>query len=128
MPDDNSENPKEAFGRLKPCLHKVPMLVMLEVAGVMEVGAAKYGQKNWRVQPINASTYYSAALRHLIAWFENGENLDLESKRHHLAHVMACCAIVIDGLDKGTLVDDRAFAEALHRNTTTKAASPTTRE
>lgn len=127
MPDSKVENPKEAFGRLKPCLHKVPMHVMLEVAGVMEIGAAKYGLKNWRVQPINASTYYSAVLRHLIAWFECGEDADPESNKHHLAHVMACCAIVIDGLDRGTLLDDRAFAEALHTNQA-KLASPTSRE
>lgn len=111
MPDQ--ENPKEAFGRLKPQMHKVPMKPMIGVAKVMEVGAGKYGVKNWRVQPINASTYYSAIHRHLTQYWEDGENEDDETKQHHLCHVIACSLIILDGLNHGSLNDDREFAEAL---------------
>lgn len=94
-------------------MHLVPTKPMMGVARVMEIGAKKYGRKNWRVQPINASTYYSAIHRHLTQWFEDGENADVESEQHHLAHVVACALIILDGLDHGTLQDDRAFCEAL---------------
>lgn len=115
--DTHVENPKEAFGKLKPCIHLIPMFVILGVAKVMALGAKKYGQKNWRVQPINASTYYSAMCRHMVQWFELGEDIDEESQQHHLEHVIACAMIVLDGLRHGKLNDDRAFCEALHRNT-----------
>lgn len=102
-----SQNPKKAFGLLKPCLHYVPMNVMLAVAKVFELGASKYGLKNWRRQPVDVSTYYSAANRHLIAFFEQGQDVDPESGQSHLAHVVACCLIVMDGLERESLIDDR---------------------
>lgn len=107
-----SVNPKKAMGSLKPGFHTVPMSVMLEVAEVMRLGAAKYGQKNWREQAIDTSTYYSAMLRHLLSWFEDAEDLDPESGQHHLAHVIANAMIVLDGQKQGKLIDDRRFQEA----------------
>ena len=62
---------------------------------------------------MDASTYYSAAYRHLIEWFESGVNVDPESGQHPLAHVIACCLIVIDSTEGGELIDDRGFAEVL---------------
>lgn len=112
-----SENPKKAMGALKPCLHYVPMNVMLSVARVFELGARKYGLKNWRKQPVDVSTYYSAAYRHLIQFFEHGEDADAESEQHHLAHVVACCLIVMDGLERGALIDDRANYEVKTKDT-----------
>lgn len=102
-----TDNPKKAFGALKPCLSYVPMSTMLQVGRVFELGARKYGKKNWRVQPVDASTYYDAALRHLIEFFEQGIDADAESGQSPLAHVIACCMIVMDGLQRGELKDDR---------------------
>jgi hypothetical protein len=108
------DNPKKAMGDLKPSAHFVPMGPILKyVTKVMELGAKKYGLKNWRKQPIRASTYYSAALRHLSAWFEDGEWLDPESGQPHLAHAICCCLLVLDSTDRGILVDDRDDAEVL---------------
>jgi len=112
-PEEIDANPKKAFGALKPSLHYAPMNAMLQVARVFELGAKKYGLKNWRRQPVDASTYYSAAYRHLIEWFESGVNVDPESGQHPLAHVIACCLIVIDSTEGGELIDDRGFAEVL---------------
>ena len=109
----NSENPKKACGSLKPSLHYAPMNVMPEVARVFELGARKYGFKNWRKQPIDVSTYYSAAMRHLNEFFENKVDADDESGQSPLAHVIACCMIVLDGLERGELIDDRDRAEVI---------------
>lgn len=111
-----TENPKKAFGDEKPSIHNIPMGPILEVAKVMAHGSKKYGRKNWRIQPIDASTYYSAMFRHMVDWFENGVDLDHDSKIHHLAHVAASALILLDAMNHHTLHDDRAFAEALHRN------------
>jgi hypothetical protein len=108
-----SENPKKAFGALKPCAHYAPMNVMAAVYRVFELGAKKYGLKNWRKQPVDASTYYSAAHRHLTAWFEAREDNDPESGVSHLAHAIACCMIIMDGLQQQGFIDDRAKVEVL---------------
>jgi hypothetical protein len=100
------DNPKKALGDLKPSVHFVPMEVMLQVAKVMELGAKKYGRMNWREQPIQASTYYSAMFRHMIAWFE-GEDVDPESGQPHLAHAICCAMLVLDSERRGILIDDR---------------------
>jgi len=110
-----AENPKKAFGTLKPSIHNIPMQPLLaQVAGVMALGAKKYGIKNWRKQPIDASTYYDAIFRHLEQWFEEREDKDIESGKHHLAHIVAGALIVLDAIEHGTLIDDRGRSEVLH--------------
>jgi Cu2+-containing amine oxidase len=108
-----AENPKEAFGKLKPQMHTLPTKPLLMVAEVMLSGAEKYGLRNWRNQPINASTYFDAIHRHLNEWFEDLIDLDKESLCHHLAHIAANCLITLDAMEHGTLVDDRDRSEVL---------------
>lgn len=87
----------------------------------MQDGADKYGPFNWQDTPIQASIYYDAIQRHLMAWF-TGEDVDPHSKSHglHLASVMAGCSILIDAYATGKIVDDRpkkaaSAAEAIER-------------
>jgi hypothetical protein len=72
----------------------------------MITGKQKYGLVNWRSDPVTTSVYYDAAMRHLLSWWD-GENVDEESGCHPLAHVMACCAILLDAEAQGTLNQDR---------------------
>jgi hypothetical protein len=106
LPDTN---PKTAFGVQKAPLHLIPPPALLAVAGVMGLGAKKYGPYNWREHAVSASVYQAAAMRHLLAWW-SGEDLDPESGQSHLAHAMACCAIVLDAAAVGKLNDDRPGA------------------
>ena len=101
-----STNPKRAFGSLKPSPHFIPPIAILEESVVMALGAKKYGAFNWQDSPVDATTYYDAALRHLMSWFA-GENIDPESGVSHLAHVRACMAILMDSQASAILVDDR---------------------
>lgn len=103
LPDDN---PKSAQGVQKAPLHLVPPPAMMELAWAMGEGAAKYGAYNWRSHNVSASVYQAAALRHLMAWYER-QDTDPLSGAHHLAHAMACCAIVLDAIHHGILNDDR---------------------
>lgn len=73
-------------------------------------GADKYGVRNWRIDKILTSTYEGAILRHFLAWQE-GEDIDPESGVSHLAHIRACCAILLDAAKYGTLIDDRCRSE-----------------
>ena len=99
-------NPKSKYGIKKPSLHLIPASALLYLAKVMALGAAKYGASNWLKDPVSASTYVSAAFRHILQWAD-GEDIDPESGAPHLAHAMACMAIVLDAKANGTLIDDR---------------------
>ena len=99
-------NPKTAYGKAKPPMQYVPPVALLELGLVMEFGAKKYGPMNWRKDPITASTYYDALMRHAALYWD-GNDRDLESKRKHLGHIKACCAILLDAEACGTLIDDR---------------------
>jgi hypothetical protein len=45
-------------------------------------------------------------MRHLMAWID-GEDIAEDSGVHHLGHVMACCAIILDAETQKTLNDNR---------------------
>ena len=74
-------------------------------------GAVKYGPFNWREHGVAASVYVGAALRHLLDYWD-GEELARDSKKPHLAHALACLAILVDATENGTLVDDRPLPGA----------------
>jgi hypothetical protein len=99
-------NPKTLVGAAKVPLHLVPPSATHFLAMAMADGAKKYGPYNWRTSPISISTYKSAAQRHWDAFWD-GEDLAPDSQVHHLAHAMACCALLLDAMTVGVLVDDR---------------------
>lgn len=104
MPKDT--NPKTIYGQAKPPLSLVPGGALVHCAEALRDGADKYGPANWRIDPVSASTYYAAALRHLVEWWD-GEDVDPASMCLHLGHAMANCAILLDALEADTLLDDR---------------------
>jgi len=99
-------NPKTVFGEAKPKLSDTPTIGIQLMGKVHTNGAAKYGRFNWREHQVSSTVYYDAALRHLMAWF-NGETIDPESGLPHLAHVMACCNILLDAEQHKKLNDNR---------------------
>jgi len=105
-PDDN---PKTVIGLSKPSTWAIPGVALLHLGKAMADGMRKYGLMNWRTKKVSSSVYFDAIERHLIAW-KDGENLAADSGCHHLAHVMACCAILLDADANGSLNDDRPVA------------------
>lgn len=99
-------NPKTAMGAAKVPLHLVPPSATHHLALAFKDGAVKYGPYNWRDKGVSASVYIAAAMRHMDA-FRDGEDLSRDAQVHHLGHVMACCAIVLDAMSVGMLNDDR---------------------
>ena len=89
----------------------VPWGAMAAVARVMAGGATKYGARNWRIDKILASTYEGAIARHALLEWAQGADTDKDSGEHPLAHVAACCLVVLDAIQHGTLIDDRGRAE-----------------
>lgn len=99
-------NPKTVLGATKVPLHLVPPAATHYTALAFADGARKYGPYNWREQGVSASVYVSAAKRHLDAYWDGQDESD-DAKVHHLGHVMACCAIMLDAMNVGKLNDDR---------------------
>lgn len=109
--DAEDANPKTLMGAKKPDLSVVPASALLHVATAMMNGAVKYGPYNYRDKPVPARTYVAAAMRHLLSYLD-GEDFSQDTVEagapvHHLAHVMACCAILLDTTECNTLIDDR---------------------
>ena len=102
-----TENPKEEAGRKKCPLQLLPPAAMRETANALGHGAEKYSQWNFRGAGINATTYIGACYRHLSAWAD-GEDLDPESGLSHIAHISACCAILLDCMHTRMMNDDRS--------------------
>lgn len=105
-------NPKNAVGQAKPCIHFFPANVLAEVNEVMRSGAEKYGLKNWRATHVSASTYYDSIFRHMVEWYELGQDADPDSGLSPLAHIVASAAILLDAKDRGVLIDDRTATES----------------
>lgn len=99
-------NPKTVLGVQKTPLHLVPPSAKYHLAAAFADGAEKYGPYNWRDNTVSASIYVAAAQRHIDDWWD-GEDLSRDAKVHHLAHAMACMAILLDAMSIGMLNDDR---------------------
>lgn len=101
-------NPKDIIG-----CDKIPFHLWPETATIMGSlglldGMLKYGRHNWRESGVRASIYIDAVRRHITAWFE-GEDNDPDSGLPHMAHALACLAIIVDSEACGNLNDDRMF-------------------
>ena len=89
----------------KPAISLIPKDFLEETAAVFTFGAAKYGKHNFK-QGIEISRTIDAAFRHLLA-FNEGQDLDSESKLSHLGHAAASIAMTIYNLKNNPQLDDR---------------------
>lgn len=69
----------------------VPLAPLKEVVRVLMHGARKYRPYGWTKVPNARKRFYAATQRHLIS-YQLGEEKDLDSGLHHLAH--AACNIL----------------------------------
>jgi hypothetical protein len=116
-------NPKDLIGVTKPpTLSVVPSSALLHMGQAMQNGAEKYGPFNWRQHKVKASIYVDAAMRHLMAWYDQ-EAYAEDSGVHHLGHAMACLGILVDAEELDMLLDDRPGSNA--GDVPTEGPSPT---
>ena len=113
---------KAAFGDDKAPFFGIPWSAVAWLGNVMGGGGYKYGLYNYRNTRIAASTYHDAIMRHFMLWADGEDadpvytvnewgNIDYSippgSGAPHLAHIMACCALLLDAQEEGMLDDDR---------------------
>src|SRR5882724_10171891 len=104
--DTNKTNPKDLEGNKKPPLSLVPPSVIIHLAEAFKEGAKKYGAYNWRTNKVQAMIYLDASMRHIQAKLD-GEDIDPESGKDHLAGALASLAVYIDAQETGNLIDNR---------------------
>lgn len=103
-------DPKGEEGKKKPQLALIPPVFNTQLANALAFGAyhrkEPYGPWNWRKNKVEYMTYLGAMKRHIDALLER-EDVASDSGVHHLGHIAASCAIVLDAAKHGTLVDNR---------------------
>lgn len=106
MPDQASRNPKNLAAKNRIKLAFLPPAGKIHGAHACMNGAEKYGPYNWRKEKIALMEYASAMQRHIEAWID-GENEASDSRVHHLGHVIASAAIMLDAIENDCAIDDR---------------------
>ena len=76
------------FDQDKLPLELIDWTHITEIAEILQLGKEKYGPNNWKQLANPEYRYFAAAMRHLILW-RQGEMVDAESGKSHLAHA-AC--------------------------------------
>lgn len=79
------------FDSNKPNWSLMPWEALSQVQEIIDYGAKKYAPNNWRKVEPWRERYFSAVMRHLLAW-QSGEKTDPESGKSHLAH--AICSLL----------------------------------
>jgi hypothetical protein len=90
----------------KPPLANLPWAGVREVAMVQAYGHSKYKDFNNFRKGMEVSRNLSCAIRH-ISEYMDGNDLDSESGRNHLAHAACRLLFVLQNLHDGTAIDDR---------------------
>jgi hypothetical protein len=80
---------------------------ILGIGDVLTASRTKYSEGNW-MKETKFSTPYESCMRHLQK-FWNGEELDEETKRHHLLHAATNLMFLYYHTDSGKGIDDRLF-------------------
>lgn len=89
----------------KPPMSLIPTKALIEEAYVWGMGEKKYGRYNWE-KGLIFSRLIDAILRHVTA-YNNGETLDPESGRSHMAHIRCDAAMLIEFESTRPDLDDR---------------------
>ena len=76
------------FDQNKLPLELIDWTHITEIAEILQLGKEKYGPNNWKQLANPEDRYFAAAMRHLILW-RQGEMVDAESGKSHMAHA-AC--------------------------------------
>ena len=82
----------------------LPYKQVEEIVDVITFGAEKYEPYGWQKVPDAKNRYFAALMRHLTAWWE-GEKIDPESGKSHLAHA-GCCLLFLMWFDKKQAMKD----------------------
>ena len=96
----------DRFNDGKPRLGMIPLDCHKWEADGFEYGANKYAMHNWR-KGMPISEQIDSLMRHLNAFYFEHEDLDPESKVHHLGLAQCNLAMMVNTLINHPELDDR---------------------
>ena len=95
----------DRFNSSKPRWSLVDYPSLLPLVQVLEFGANKYGENNWK-KGLSYTQTTESLLRHVYAFLDN-QDIDEESKLHHIGHIL-CNAMFLSYMIKNRPdLDDR---------------------
>ena len=94
----------------KPRLAYIPPKALWRVGEAFTAGGEKYGSFNYVAGSFEVTRLISAAFRHLLQ-FMAGEDLDKETRCHHVACAVSNLMILLEQLELGLAIDDRYSAD-----------------
>lgn len=103
--DKAAKEVKLAGGITKPKFSLIPQHALLEVARVFTFGEDKYKAYNYS-KGEDATVYVDAAMRHINKYLMQ-EDIDDETKTHHLANAVADLLMTLDNILIGKSNDNR---------------------
>ena len=85
----------------KPVPHRVPPAIIWAIEKVRAFGCRKYPEDSWR--EVETQRYWDAAIRHMLAAWEDFRAVDPESGLPHIWHIACNLAFIIsqEGVDNG---------------------------
>ena len=95
----------------KPRMDLLPGDALLDIAEVFTWGAEKYSDRNWE-KGMEWHKLFAPIERHLWKWWQ-GEELDEESGKHHLAHAACDVLMLLASVKRGIGEDDRPDTKSL---------------
>jgi hypothetical protein len=116
-PDPNVKETAIKYNTDKLRVHLCPPFLRNMMISALEYGCKKYFENSWR-KGFLVSDMYSAANRHMDAFFHQQEDLDEESQCHHLDCAIFSIAMMrysvdIKGMDDRPPVTPEQIAEVI---------------
>lgn len=102
-------DPKQSQANKKKTFDNIPISLLIHALEGADNGANKYGPWNWLKLDdgtMSLKTYINALQRHLIL-FRAGQDNASDSGIHHLKHMIAGLAVVLDAMLFNKVNDDR---------------------
>ena len=97
----------------------MPWDAVQEVMMTMHYGAVKYEERNWE-KGNSYNKYYSAAMRHMMAWHMGQDFDEGESECHHLAQAAFNLLALLAWQMRGVGEDDRPIYKNVINTPTTQ--------
>ena len=100
---EHDQSAKADAGKLQ--LNLVPPAIIKAVARIRMFGTRKYKDpENWR--KVEADRYWQAALRHMLAAWNDWKKRDEESGEPHIAHICCNLAFLLQMMEEKSYDDD----------------------
>ena len=88
-------NTGKKYDQQKPRFSLIPPISIIHIVNVLEYGAKKYGDDNYKHVEDSHTRYLDAMMRHYLWGEALDEQVDSESNLPHIAHMASCLIFIL---------------------------------